>query len=52
VADGLAGAPLGDGLGGRWVQAYYVHAVAAAAGGRVTAAVVDDTVTFRAVLPA
>jgi histidine phosphotransferase ChpT len=52
VADGLAGAPLGDGLGGRWVQAYYVHAIAAAAGGRLSADATNETVTFRAVLPA
>lgn len=52
VAEGLSGAPLGDGLGGRWVQAYYVHAIATAAGGTVQAEVVEETVTFRAVLPA
>jgi histidine phosphotransferase ChpT len=52
VADGLSGAPLGDGLGGRWVQAYYVHAIVAAAGGRVAAEADGETVTFRAVLPA
>ncbi|HEX3917858.1 MAG TPA: histidine phosphotransferase family protein [Caulobacteraceae bacterium] len=52
VAEGLSGAPLGDGLGGRWVQAYYVHAIATAAGGTVQAEVVDDTIRFRAVLPA
>lgn len=52
VTEGLAGAPLGDGLGGRWVQAYYVHAVASAGGGRVTAEAAGETVTFRAVLPA
>jgi histidine phosphotransferase ChpT len=51
VAEGLSGAPLGDGLGGRWVQAYYVHAIATAAGGTVQAEVVDDTISFRAVLP-
>ncbi len=52
VAGGLAGEPLGDGLAGRWVQAYYVHALAAAAGGRLEAAADDEGVTLQARLPA
>ena len=52
VAAGLAGEPLGDGLAGRWVQAYYVHALAVAAGGRLEAAADEETVTLRARLPA
>ena len=52
VADGLAGAPLGDGLGGRWVQAYYVHALVTAAGGHCGAAMDGEAVTFRAFVPA
>jgi histidine phosphotransferase ChpT len=52
VAEGLSGAPLGDGLGGRWVQAYYVHAIVVAAGGKVEAEAADETVTFKAQLPA
>ena len=52
-APGSAGEPLGDGLGGRWVQAYYVHALVAQAGGGLAAeARRDEVVTFRAVLPA
>ena len=51
VQTGLAGGPLGDGLGGRWVQAYYVHVLAAAAGGRVEAQTADEQVTFRATIP-
>jgi histidine phosphotransferase ChpT len=52
VASGLAGRPLGDGLGGRWVQAYYVHALAAAAGGHAEAEAADEVITLRALLPA
>ncbi|HVN00020.1 MAG TPA: histidine phosphotransferase family protein [Caulobacteraceae bacterium] len=52
VQAGLSGAPLGDGLGGRWVQAYYAHAVATAAGGAITAAADDDAVTIIARIPA
>jgi histidine phosphotransferase ChpT len=52
VATGFAGEPLGDGLGGRWVQAYYLHALAAAAGGALHAETGEETVTFIARLPA
>jgi histidine phosphotransferase ChpT len=52
VQSGLAGEPLGDGLGGRWVQAYYAHAVASAVGGRIEAEAAEETVTLRARLPA
>ena len=52
VAGGLAGEPLGDGLAGRWVQAYYVHALAVAAGGRLEASADGEAVTLKARLPA
>jgi histidine phosphotransferase ChpT len=52
VASGLAGGALGDGLAGRWVQAYYVHAVARGAGGVISADIVEEVVTFQATLPA
>jgi histidine phosphotransferase ChpT len=52
IAGGLAGEPVGDGLAGRWVQAYYVHALAKAAGGRVEAEAADELVTLKARLPA
>ena len=52
MVEGLGGAPLGDGLGGRWVQAYYVHALVAAAGGNCDATMADEAVTFRAFVPA
>jgi histidine phosphotransferase ChpT len=52
VQSGLAGEPQGDGLAGRWVQAYYVQAVARAGGGRVGVEASDETVSFSARLPA
>jgi histidine phosphotransferase ChpT len=52
IAGGLAGEALGDGLAGRWVQAYYVHALAKAAGGRIEADAADEHVTMKARLPA
>jgi len=52
VQAGLSGAPLGDGLGGRWVQAYFTHAVAAAAGGAISAEADDEAVTIVARIPA
>src|SRR5262249_46814999 len=36
IADGLAGKPMSEGLAGRWVQAYYLHALLKSAGGEVT----------------
>ena len=52
VAGGLAGAPLGEGLPGRWVQAYYLHALLEAAGGRVFVEPGEECINFRAVIPA
>jgi histidine phosphotransferase ChpT len=51
VLAGLLGEPLGEGLGGRWVQAYYAHAVAVGAGGGVDASASDELVTLRARVP-
>ena len=51
VQTGLAGGPLGDGLGGRWVQAYYIHALTAAAHGRIEACAEDELVTLKAIIP-
>ena len=52
VAQGLRGEPLGEGLlHGNWVQAYYLHALLTAAGGRVEAHAADDRVTLRARAP-
>jgi len=52
VQTGLAGGPLGDGLGGRWVQAYYIHVLTEAAHGRIEARAEDELVTLKAVIPA
>ena len=50
IARALAGEPLGEGLGGHWVQAYYVHLFVGDAGGRVFVDVADEKVTFVATL--
>ena len=52
VAQGLAGRPLDDGLAGHWVQGYYLHALLAAAGGRVEAMAEEGRVLLRARAPA
>ncbi|HEX7887423.1 MAG TPA: histidine phosphotransferase family protein [Phenylobacterium sp.] len=52
VLAGLQGQPMGDGLHGHWVQAYYTHLIVADAGGRVFADVQDERVIFAATLPA
>ena len=52
VLAGLRGEPQGDGLTGHWVQAYYLHALITAAGGRIEAQVAEERVTLRARLPA
>lgn len=51
VLAGLQGQPLGEGLHGHWVQAYYTHLFIADAGGRVFADVQDERVVFAATLP-
>jgi histidine phosphotransferase ChpT len=52
VRGGLAGEGLGDGLGGRWVQAYYLYALASRAGGRASAQAGDEGITLTVTLPA
>ena len=52
VKSGLDGETLGDGLAGRWVQAYYVQAVARAGGGHIEVETSDESVVFRATIPA
>jgi histidine phosphotransferase ChpT len=48
VINGLRGEKLEGGLGGHWVQAYYLHTLLKAAGGRVDFAVTEKRVTLRA----
>jgi histidine phosphotransferase ChpT len=52
VMAGLAGEPLGEGLHGHWVQAYYTHLFLTDAGGRIFAEVGEEKVTFAATVPA
>ena len=52
VADGLAGLPMGEGLHGHWVQAYYVHLFVTDPGGTVRVDAADGTIDFLAALPA
>jgi len=51
VLAGLRGHPMGEGLAGRWVQAYYLHAMTAAAGAVVAAEPGDGIVTITAAFP-
>jgi histidine phosphotransferase ChpT len=52
VMAGLRGERLGEGLGGHWVQAYYLHALLKAAGGAVDYSVAEERVILRARVPA
>jgi histidine phosphotransferase ChpT len=51
VAAGLRGERSGEGGPGYWVQAYYLHALLRAAGGRVDAAASEGKVVVRARVP-
>jgi histidine phosphotransferase ChpT len=51
VLAGLRGEPMGEGLHGHWVQAYYVHLFLEDAGGRVFVDVNEEKVTFAATVP-
>jgi len=51
VLRGLRGEPLGEGLHGHWVQAYYLHLFLTDAGGRVFADVAEEQVVFAATVP-
>jgi len=51
VLRGLRGEPLGEGLHGHWVQAYYVHLFLTDAGGRIFVDVAEEKVIFAATVP-
>jgi histidine phosphotransferase ChpT len=51
VLQGLRGEPMGEGMHGHWVQAYYVHLFVTDAGGRVFCDVNDERIVFAATLP-
>ncbi len=52
VINGLRGEKLEGGLGGNWVQAYYLYLLIKAAGGGLDFSVTEDRVTLRARVPA
>ena len=52
VQVGLRGEPLVEGLGGQWVQSYYLSTLVAAAGGELTCELGEDVVRLRARVPA
>jgi histidine phosphotransferase ChpT len=52
VIRGLKGEPLGEGLSGHWVQAYYLHAILADVGGHLDHYVTEEKVVLRARCPA
>lgn len=52
VVNGLRGEKLEGGLGGHWVQAYFLHQLLKAAGGAVDYASAEDRVVLRARAPA
>ncbi|WP_269715225.1 histidine phosphotransferase ChpT [Caulobacter sp. NIBR2454] len=52
VVAGLKGDPLGDGIGGQWIQAAYLHNLVKACGGQVAAETAEERVTLAAWVPA
>ncbi|MDG2521633.1 histidine phosphotransferase family protein [Caulobacter segnis] len=52
VVAGLKGEPLGDGIGGQWIQAAYLHNLVKASGGQVAAETAEERVTLAAWVPA
>lgn len=48
---GLKGEPMGEGLPGQWVQAYYLHALVSDAGGRLESAIGEELIAISARLP-
>ena len=51
VVDGLNGVPLGEGLGGHWVQAYFLRSLVDAAGGSLEISLAEEEVIVRVRLP-
>ena len=51
VLAGLRGDPLGEGLGGHWVQAYYLWALVTSAGGSCAAEANEERVLLTAIVP-
>jgi len=51
AAQGLRGEAMTEGLGGHWVQGYFLHSLVAGAGGTLAFDVEDERITATAVLP-
>ena len=51
VVDGLSGKPLGDGLGGHWVQAFFLRSLVDAEGGSLEIATAEEEVVVKVRLP-
>jgi len=51
AVDGLMGRPFGEGLGGQWVQAYFLRAVVDGAKGTLDLQIEDEAVRIRIALP-
>jgi len=51
VADGLNGVPLGEGLSGHWVQAFFLRSIIDAEGGSLNVAVDEEAMSVQARLP-
>jgi histidine phosphotransferase ChpT len=51
AAQGLRGEALTEGLGGHWVQGYFLHSLVDSAGGTLAVEVEDEAITARARLP-
>jgi histidine phosphotransferase ChpT len=52
VIDGLNGKPLGEGLAGHWVQAYYLNRLVAEAGGALSFESSEERMSAQARVPA
>lgn len=51
AVDGLEGRPFGDGLGGQWVQTYFLRSIVDQAGGTLRLEVLEDAVQVTVQLP-
>jgi histidine phosphotransferase ChpT len=51
VLDGLNGERLGEGLGGHWVQAFYLRSLIDAAGGALLVEIIDGEASLTARMP-
>ena len=51
AVDGLEGRPFGEGLGGQWVQTYFLRSIVDQAGGSMQLEVLEEAVKVRVELP-